>query len=294
MISLESVKLVRQLSCCVVVCALLWSGVQAETNTGSHPVMDDRFTLYIGGFFPQVSSDIRLDADIGAGSGGDISFEDTLGLEDSDTVFWGGLIWKIGGRHRLEFEYFQLNRSGAVGAVTDPFEIGDHSVQVGANVETVFDVGVGRVTYGYAFIQDEKKHLNAKAGLHWADVDIGIRLSGAVIDTTTDMTIIAGTTVTEAGDVSAPLPHLGLSFTYSISPKLLVRAQILGFALSVGDYSGRLFDVAADIAYSPWRHVGIGVGLRYFDLELDADTASLNGEFEFDYWGPTVFGLFSF
>ena len=39
---------------------------------------------------------------------------------------------------------------------------------------------------------------------------------------------------------------------------------------------------------------GIGVGLRYFDLKLELEKTSLNGEFDFVYWGPTVFGAFSF
>ena len=270
------------------------SSVQAETNTGSHPIVDDRFSLYLGEFFPQVRSDIRLDRDTGGGIGDDISFEDELGLEDSDTVGWGGAVWRIEGRHRLEAEYVQLNRSGIRSAVTDPFQIGDHIVQIGAGAETQFDVAIGRLTYGYSFVQDERTRLTFKAGLHWAELATEIALSGAIIDIETNTEIVAGSSVTEAGAVSAPLPHLGLVYSYAITNEVLVRAQLMGFALSVGDYSGSLIDAGFDLAYSPWRHFGIGAGFRYFDLGLEAGKNSLNGEFQFKYWGPTLFAVIIF
>ena len=108
------------------------------------------------------------------------------------------------------------------------------------------------------------------------------------------MPILAGSTETEGGDISVPLPHLGMSFTYAILPKLAARVQALGFALKVGDYSGLLIDSGLDIAYTPWRHFGFGGGLRFFALRLEADKSRLDGEFEFDYWGPTLFIVGSF
>jgi hypothetical protein len=264
----------------------------AETDSTRNRIRDERFSLYLGGFFPQVNSGIRLDSNLDIG--GDVSFEETLGLEDSDSVLWGGAIWRISRRNQLEFEYFQLNRSGGVRAVTDPFPIGNSLVQAGAQVESKFDVGIGRLTYGFAFVEDERKALTLKAGLHWASVDAAVKLTGAIIDTQTNQTIIAGSTITEQGEVSAPLPHLGLSFSYSITPKLLARAQGLGFALNVGDYSGSLIDAGVDLAYSPWRHFGFGAGIRYFAIRLEAENNRLDGEFDFNYWGPTLFGVVSF
>lgn len=270
------------------------SCAQAQTDSASNPVLDDRFTFYIGGFFPQVSSNIRLDADLGSSIGDDISLEETLGMEDSKSVLWGGFNWRMARRHFLELEAFQLNRSGFVGAVTDPFQLGGSLVQVGAQVESEFDIGIARLTYGFSFVKDEKKEAVVKGGIHWASLDTAFRLSGAVIDAGTGMPIAAGSTMTEEGDISAPLPHLGMSFSYAILPKLLARVQALGFALSVGDYSGLLIDSGLDFVYSPWKHIGFGGGLRFFDLRLEADKKNLDGEIEFDYWGPTLFIVASF
>jgi hypothetical protein len=273
---------------------LVMACAHAETSAESNPVLNDRFTFYIGGFFPQVSSDIRLDSDFDSGIGDNISLEDTLGLEDSKSVLWGGFNWRMANRHTLELEAFQLNRSGIVGAITDSFQIGNSILQVGAQVETEFDLGIARLTYGFSFVKDEKKEAVVKGGIHWASVDVLMRLSGGVIDVETMMPIAGGVQVDEGGDISAPLPHLGMAFSYAVTPKLLGRVQALGFALSVGDYSGLLIDSGIDITYTPWKHFGFGGGFRFFDLRLEADKNRLDGEFEFDYWGPTLFIVGSF
>ncbi len=279
----------------IIFALVAWFPVNAaETVRESNRILNDRFTFYLGGFFPQVSSEIRLDAEIAGGIGDTISLEDVLGLEDSKSVLWGGFNWRIARRHFLELEAFQLNRSGSVSAVTDPFQIGGSLVQAGAQAETEFDIGIARLSYGFSFVKDEKKEAAVKGGIHWASLDTVFRLSGAVIDVETGVPIAAGSTQTEEGDISAPLPHLGMSFSYAILPKLLARVQVLGFALSVGDYSGLLIDSGFDIAYTPWKHFGFGGGLRFFDLRLEADKKRLDGEFEFDYWGPTLFIVASF
>jgi hypothetical protein len=35
-------------------------------------------------------------------------------------------------------------------------------------------------------------------------------------------------------------------------------------------------------------------GIRYFDLQIKAEKQRLNGEFEFEDWGPTLFLVASF
>ena len=68
----------------IIFALVAWFPVNAaESVRESNRILDDRFTFYLGGFFPQVSSEIRLDAEIAGGIGDTISIEDVLGLEDS-------------------------------------------------------------------------------------------------------------------------------------------------------------------------------------------------------------------
>lgn len=265
----------------------LTSGLQAETDAPDNAVNSKRFVVYLGGFYPEVNSDVRLDADIFGGIGDTISLEDTLGLEEGKAVLWGGLVWHMSRRNFLEFEYFQLNRSGSVGALTEAFQIGDSVVQVGARSDTTVDVDIGRITYGFYFVDKEKLDVAVKGGIHWLELDAGITLSGAVSNVETGEQIQGS--VTEGGSIGAPLPHVGLSLNYAITPKVVTRAQALLFGAGVEQYSGFLLDLGFDFIYSPFKHFGFGGGLRYFDLRLKADDGKFSGEFDYGYWGPTLF-----
>ncbi len=178
--------------------------------------------------------------------------------------------------------------------MTEPFQIGGSLVQVGGRIDTKFDFAVGRLTYGWAFVKTEKWDARLKAGVHWAAVDVGLKLSGGVVDAETGDPILGGSTADEGGEVASPLPHLGLSAAYTITPQVVVRTQLLGFGLSIDDYSGYLIDAGADVVYAPWKHIAFGAGLRYFNLNLEAAAGRLNGEVDFSYWGPTLFGMVTF
>lgn len=268
---------------------LLASSPHADTDAAQseYQMAERRLTLYLGGFYPQVSSDIELDANILGGIGDTISLEDTLGLEDGEAVLWGGAVWQMSRRNLLEMEYFQLNRTGSVGAVTEPFQIGDSIAQVGARADTKMNVAIGRLTYGFNFVNKERLKVAVKGGLHWLELDAGITLSGAVVDVETGETVEG--TATEGGTIGAPLPHVGLSLAYAITPKVTTRAQVMLFGASVEEYSGSLTDAGFDFVYTPFKHFGFGGGLRYFDLRLKADDGDFSGEFDYKYWGPTLF-----
>ncbi len=278
------------------VALLLIGGVTiAEETTGSgfaETFLDDKFAIWLGGFFPEVHSTIRLDSVLGPGD--TIDFEDTLGLEDGKNVWFGGARWRITPRHQLEFELIELNRSGLLESVSEDLMIGDYEVRVGARIDTVFDVTIGRLTYGYKLVDTDRSALALKAGLHLAGFETLLRLSGNVWQD--GMPIDPGFSfVDEDTDITAPLPHFGLSWGYAFSPRFALRAQGLAFALKFDEWKGSLLDLGLDVQYHPWRIFGLGVGIRYFRATVENDDQSrLFGKFVYEYYGPVVYGIFSF
>ena len=136
-----------------------------------NPQVDHKFAIYLGGFFPEVSSEVRLNGDI-LPPGDKLDFENIFGLEESKTVLWGGARWHISRRNVLEFEFANLNRNGTVEGITEPIQIEDTIVQVGARINTTFDVTLGRLTYGFSVLKNEKMDLKLKAGVHIADLGV--------------------------------------------------------------------------------------------------------------------------
>ena len=51
----------------------------------------------------------------------------------------------------------------------------------------------------------------------------------------------------------------------------------------------RIVEVDADLAWQPWRNFGLGIGIRYFNTNMEARILELNGEFDFEYFGPVIY-----
>lgn len=262
-----------------------------------YDLINNKFRIYVGGYWASLDSNINIIGDI-TPPGPPISIEDTLGVEDSDGVAWGGAHWRISPRHSLEFEAFSLERDGGVsGVFSPPIQIGDTFIESGT-IETSFDSSVARLTYGFSLRRSERMDLQLKAGLHMANLEVGFALSGNVCDPTTAPTspprCPAATTGAETEDVTAPLPHIGGSFAYAISPSLAVNFEVIGFAIEIDSLDGSILELDADLIWKPFENFGGGIGLRYFNTNVEASNSDLSGEFDLEYFGPVVYIMATF
>jgi len=251
-----------------------------------------RHRIYVGGFWPSINSKIAI-------NGEDfrplppINVEDVLRVPDSKGAAWGGIDWKISRRNALEFEYFSLNRNGGISdTFSPPLEVGDGFIESG-QINTFYDTSVLRLTYGYSLLSNKRMDLQLVAGIHVAKLGAGLQISGEICTPNTVPSVPPGCptaqTETASEDVTAPLPHLGASYTYAFSETVGMRLKAIGFAIEIGSIDGSILELDADVAWKPLKHFGIGAGWRYFNTNVKASSSTLNGEFDFEYSGPSVF-----
>lgn len=267
----------------------------AQADDGYRAV-NSRFQVYAGGFFPDVDSKIAINGNV-LPDNPVLDFENVFGLEDSKTLAWGGARWRISRRNMLELEFQSLNRDGSTAIVSDPIEIGDSIIQAGAQVDTTFDVTVGRLTYGFAFVANERMLVQFKAGLHLADLSASIAATGAVCvdgEIPPNCSFFASTPRRESEDITAPLPHFGGAFAYGITPSVTARLQVIGFALELDDIDGSLVEIDADLIWNPWQNFGFGAGVRYLEADVESKGSDLNGSFDFSYFGPVLYVIGTF
>jgi len=256
---------------------------------------NDPFRIYLGGFYPSMTSKITINGSVV--NPPPIGVEDTLGVEDGKFVPWGGVNWHISRRNTVEFEYFELNRDGFIDLIPEPIEVSDLIIESGS-INTSFDTTVSRLTYGFSIARSERMDLQIKGGLHIADLSVGLQLMGAVCDITLgEMPPGCPTSQTpplESEGVTAPLPHFGVSWAYALTPTIAASVQAIGFAIELDNIDGSLVELSADLAWQPWRHFGIGAGLRYFNSNVKSGDTDLNGEFDLEYFGPSIAVLVTF
>ncbi len=259
---------------------------------GENPMLNDSWRVYVGAFNANVDSTISINGDT-LPEIPPIDVERTLGLDDSKTVALAGAAWHFKPRHAVELEFFSLNRSDSVTDTYDPaLQIGDFVIEAG-QISTSYDTDLARLTYAYSIIRSERSDLQLMAGIHIASLTVAVQLAGTVCSPITDPPIPPGCPVSSSGDdsegVTAPLPHFGVAYTYAITPTVAMHLGVKGFAIELDKIDGSIIEIDADVAWQPWKNIGIGVGARYFKTEAESKGSDLNGSFEFEYFGPAVF-----
>jgi len=265
-----------------------------SSSSGTYDRFNDSFSVHLGAFVPKMDSEITISGDVVTPP--PIDIEDVLGVNDGEAVPWLGISWQISQRNSVEFEYFKLERDGFINLIPDPIEVGDLIIESGS-VNTAFDIGVGRLTYGFSLMRSERSNFKLKGGLHIADMSVGVQLSGAVCDVSMgEMPPCPGgqTPPAESGDVTAPLPHFGASWDYAFTPTLHGEIRAMGFAIELDGIDGSLLELSGDLIWQPWRNIGFGVGIRSFNVNVKADDSDLSGEFDLSYIGPTISVMASF
>jgi hypothetical protein len=275
----------------IVFFAIFTTAIPASAD-GEYERFHDSFRVYLGGFWPTINSEILINGDV-LPPGTIIDVEDLLSVTDSKGAAWGGVAWHFANRHSMEFEHFSLDREGGTDdTFSPPIQFGDSSIESGA-INTAYNTSLSRLTYGFSLTRSERAEFQLKAGLHVAKLEAGVQLAGQICDPSTVPTEPPNCpplgTAVASEDVTAPLPHFGAAFTYAMTPTLALSLQAIGFGVKIDSIEGSIFELDADVAWQPWRHFGVGAGLRYFKTSVKGGNSELDGEFNFEYLGPTLY-----
>ena len=239
---------------------------------------DTRFSLSIGAFITDRDSEARADAsnrDLGTV----IDLEDDLGLDGSDTVLRLDGFYRFADKHRIDFSVFDLSRSASK-QVEREFSWKDTTFVLNTNVESDFNLSIYKVAYTWSFLKKEQGFLGATAGLYVAD--IGARLDAPLIG------------AREVGEVTAPLPVVGLRGQYRFAERWALRASGEFFFLEYGDYDGSLVDLLIGLEFDLSKNIDVGIGANSVRLDIEVDRDVLHGAFDWEYDGVLAYLKFDF
>ena len=228
------------------------------------------FNFHLGGFFPQVSSNVRLDSDDEV-IGTKIDLE-SAGLDDSEQILWLGASYRFAKRHALELSYFELDRSGTA-TVSGEIRFGD--VAVGANVpaSTEFNTQILRFIYQYSLFLRDSWELALHAGGEFASIDA--RISSEALG------------VTESESAESVFPLIGFRNYFRYSDNLFLQLTFEWMNLEISQINGTILNLNTSVQYDFMKNVGFGAGYRYIDIDIDSKKDKLFGGII--YRGPEVY-----
>jgi len=252
--------------------------VLAPYAVSAESVDGDRFSISLGVFLTDRDTEGRLDADP-ANTGTDIDFEKDLGLESSDAVFRVDGYYRFNERHRADFSVFDLSRDNTR-TIQRELQWGDDVFAIDTVVNADFDLTIYKAAYTYSFLRRDSGYLGVTLGLYVADVKASLAEQNLG--------------QSEVGDITAPLPVIGLRGEYQLSGKWKFRASGEFFAIEFEDVDGSLIDLYAGIDYQLLENMSLGFGLNSVQIDVDASKSSFNGTLDWQYDGGLVFFKFDF
>ena len=70
---------------------------------------------------------------------------------------------------------------------------------------------------------------------------------------------------------------------------MTINARADYLSLGIDDYDGSVLNLQASVSYRIMENVGIGVGYRYVDYDLDVEKDTYVASFDYQFWGPSFF-----
>lgn len=269
----------NQLFCCALALWVLAFVQTAEADRYDDSELPDQFALRIGSFLVRdQSTRVRVDSSSGV-VGTVIDFEQTLNVESSTDVSRLDGYYRFNPRHRIEFSYYKIDRSGTATLLKE-IEFGDDTYGIGTQVHTIYNTEIFKLAYSYSFIHVKQFEFAFGAGLHVMKMEIGLDAPGIGEE--------------EKVDGTAPLPVFSFGGRYNLTPKLSVHGKTEHFLINADKYKGVFSDFLLTLEHQTLKNLGFGMGYNRVSFDLEADDGDLRGEVKFNYTGWLIYTKLSF
>ena len=242
-----------------------------------HPFFTRDLEVGVGAFFMNKELTLRVD---GSDPGDNIEFDEVAKLDDEDVSGALSFRWRFGEKWGFWAQGWKVSDSGGA-VLTEDVEWEDVVFQEDTFAKAGFDLAIARLFFGRKFWERPNQEFGVGVGAHWMEFDAF--MEGQIL---TDK----GDTEFHRGRVEAefPLPNLGAWYAGSWSPKWMFMARVDWLDVSIGDYSGGLWNSQAGVHWQTFDHVGIGFYYSGFILNADAKKSNWRGKVETDQHGPLI------
>ena len=237
--------------------------------------INDKFNLSLSYFVPSLAVKAQVNS-TNFGVGTSIKFDDTFNLSDRDGTAGIGGYFRFNPKHRLDFEYFNVDKQGAAVVAEFEFDFGDITIMPGDAIAGRSKYRFYGLYYSYALTHNDKIEAGVRVGLSFLDFDLSV------------VTLIDGTVnKSEDGAAVMPLPVVGVYASHTLHPKVFFDYNLELFGLSYDEYSGSMVQLKMLVNWFPFKHFGFGGGVVAYNLDVDVDPSDEDfaGNLDLSYTG---------
>jgi hypothetical protein len=254
--------------------APLTADANDETTPPSTPSpITDHLALSAGFFWGSVNTFGQFNSGKGV-PGTTLSAEQDLGLTDKVYQPRIELMFRLQKRGRLRVNFFDLRRGGEQ-QLNSKIQFGDQVFVAGQTVQSNINWRQMDLTYTYSFLRGERYELGGGLGVHLLEAQATAQLPGTPqrVD------------YSQAG----PFASVALDGTYLIDRHWSFNARAQYLRLTVGDFTGLLYDYHADVQYRWRRNLAFGISYDHSQDEVDVRNRDPSGILRLTITGPQLF-----
>lgn len=258
----------RALTLAATVASLLplASHAQSWTRPG-----EETMNFNLGGVTSRIDASARLDGNRG-GTG--IDLEGDTGLDSNRSTFSLGASLRFAPKHRFDALYGAFSRSASK-RIDREFVIDDVVIPVNTVLSTESDSKLGFLGYRYSFLKSPSSEFAAGLGMYGGNFKFKFNADAPKVSIDESTTL--------------PLPVLSLTGDFYLTERMILRANVNGLKLKVNDVDGSVLAAGVASEYLFTNNFGLGLGLDYFDLEVDAVKNGFKGNAQFKSSKATLY-----
>ncbi len=234
------------------------------------------FMLKLGGFFPQMSTNLGIDG------GDEIDVENDLGLARNASVFRLDGDVRIASWFGLDLLYYGLGRSKEQ-VLDKDIRIGDTIFPVHQTVQSSLKGTYASADLKFYFLHRPRLDFGAYVGLYLTHLKFQVKAQEI------DRQLL------EIRKFWAPVPSIGLHFWYQPIRNMFLYAKGGLFTLKPSQrtkFESATLSINLDYYY--YKFLGIGARYEYNHGNLDLDVASYHGNINYDLSGAQVYLVLGF
>ena len=242
----------------------------------------DKFTLTAGWVFTDLGGSIGINGTTDTGT--DVDFNPDGGGTNTNS-FMASANWRVANRHRVSLLWYQTKRDVSY-TTTQDIQIGNELVPAGAtaSIDLKNDYFFG--TYRYSFIKKDNLELAGLLGLYGSNLKFNFAASAYPGNPSLSFSTSEST--------SLPLPVIGGSFDWYISPRWSANTCLSGMSAKIGDIDGSIWVLTASTDYMLFHNFGVGLAYLHTDIDVDVTKKSFNGNLNVNSNSFLIYGVVKF
>ena len=234
-----------------------------------------RVYFNVGGYFPRVSTELRVDGDK---VGTDLSLEDDFSFLSEMSVFRAEAIIRVKKKSQFLVGFTSLQR-GSTFRLDRDINFADTSFAVDARADMYFDTYYYAFTWRYSFWNKTNWNAGASLGVRLVEFRTGIEAS-------------ANNSGTYEANASVIVPALliGIHGGAYLTPRLLARYNFEFFRLKVADIDINIVESQFSLSYFITQNIGLGLAYSsnsYIARDIPFD--DFEGRVSFEFGGANLF-----